>query len=118
LQYYWRNPEDMYLCDKSPYDPSEHVKYRRWFSKSSILYLESPGGLPNTYSSVRFLNLFFLYELGVSVYLNFGTYYDRPKISGRLQQKLWRDKKMWLMRRPECFLAVAAWLQGSYQGSS
>ncbi|XP_078162266.1 serine/threonine-protein phosphatase 7 long form homolog [Carex rostrata] len=49
----WRNREGRCLIDQRPYDPSEHEQYMRWFSGDSILYLQSPGGVPNTYSSAN-----------------------------------------------------------------
>jgi Plant mobile domain len=56
----WQNREDRCLCVQIPYDQSEHEQYMRWFSNASILYLQSPGGLPNTQISVRSLNLLIL----------------------------------------------------------
>jgi Plant mobile domain len=61
----WQDREDRCLCVYTPYDQSEHEQYMRWFSDASILYLQSPGGLPNTQISVRSLK----FNLLISVVL-------------------------------------------------
>lgn len=49
----WNVRQRLCLRDRRPYDHSRHEEYMRWFSGASILYLSSPGGVPNTNSSVR-----------------------------------------------------------------
>jgi Plant mobile domain len=51
----WRIRQYLCLRDQRPYDHSRHEAYMRWFSGASILYLSSPGGVPNTDSSVSSL---------------------------------------------------------------
>lgn len=49
----WHIRQQLCLRDQRPYHHSRYQEYMRWFSDASILYLSSPGGVPNTSSSVR-----------------------------------------------------------------